>query len=367
MCHDRTEPGRENATAFRIFCTRCYFVTHHECMTSSERWPALLTQLDGSSWQRAIDLARRLGVSERTVYRDVQQLTEMGVPIQGVPGNGYRLPSSYLLDPVTLSVDEAVMLVLGSAYAARNFEEKYHASARSAGRKLRDHLPEAAAQRAFSLRGSVHLVPPSVFGNPAEETLLRTIRRALLEERVVRCSRSTDDGPVIDRLRPFGLVRQNATWSVVGERLSDSPPPDRRRVVSLRVDRMQHVEMTEESFERPSGYRSTSDRDPTTRDRIIRVVFSAEAAPLVQVGPSMHVDDTERTGDGRLVMTLRVFHELEVMPWLMSWGSHVRVLSPQALSERIADEARKVLGQYDDVPTLLDRPEAGTPSRKSAP
>ncbi|HHP7237551.1 helix-turn-helix transcriptional regulator [Longibacter sp.] len=334
-------------------------------MTSSERWPALLTQLDGSSWQRAIDLARRLGVSERTVYRDVQQLTEMGVPIQGVPGNGYRLPSSYLLDPVTLSVDEAIMLVLGSAYAAQNFEGKYHASARSVGRKLRDHLPDEAAQRAFSLRGSVHLVPPSVFGNPAEETLLRTIRRALLEERVVRCSRTTEDGPVIDRLRPFGLVRQNATWSVVGERIRDSSPTRSRRVVSLRVDRMQHVEMTEESFERPSGYHSTSDRNPTTRERVIRVVFSAEVAPLVHVGPSMRVEETERTGNGRLVMTLRVFHELEVMPWLLSWGSHVRVLSPQALSERIADEARKVLGQYDDVPTLLDQPEAGTPSPES--
>lgn len=309
-------------------------------------------QLDASSWQRAADLAQRLGVSERTVYRDMHDLVEAGVPLQGVPGKGYRLPDAYLLDPVTLTSDEAVMLVLGSAYAAQNFDDRYRAAARSARRKLRERMPAEAEERAFSLQGSVQLVPPSVFGNPAEETLLRTIRRALLEERAVRLRRKEPGAGAAASLRPYGLVRHNATWRIVG--LITDPADGPRRVASIRLDDVAHLQLTDATFERPSGYRTPSGTDEMPRDRTVRVVFSAEAAPLVQAGPSMQIEDTSRTPDGRLVLTLRVFHELEVMPWLLSWGSHVRVLAPQALSQRLATEARAVARQYHQLPALLD-------------
>ena len=94
-------------------------------MTPSKRWPAILLQLAPDAWTRAVDLARALGVSERTVYRDVQAMVEAGIPLQGVPGKGYRLPEDYLLAPVQLTTDEAIMLVLGGAYAARNVGGRY--------------------------------------------------------------------------------------------------------------------------------------------------------------------------------------------------------------------------------------------------
>lgn len=369
-------------------------------MTSSERWPTLLFQLDDSTWQRAIDLAHALGVSERTVYRDVQNLIEAGVPLQGVPGKGYRLPSSYFLKPVTLTTDEAVMLVLGSAYAAQNFDGRYRAAARSAQHKIRQHLPPDAQERAFSLQGSVQLVPPSVFGNPAEETLLRRLRLALLEERTVKIRRrSRGDRTDPEWFRPYGLVRQNTNWRVVGLSLGhrpeapsedeestpgpiwganpdaitpsessttntgrspDAEPKRARRVASIRLTEIQHLEMTHETFERPAGYKTPSGTGHTPRDRTVRVVFSEEAAPLVQVGPSMHVESSEVTSAGRLHMALRVFHELEVMPWLLSWGRHVEVLEPRALSQRIAAEARSTARQYQQLPALLDNDESAT-------
>lgn len=389
-------------------------------MTPSERWPALLLQLDDSSWQRAVDLAHALGVSERTVYRDVQDLIEAGVPLQGVPGKGYRLPSTYLLDPVTLTTDEAVMLVLGSAYAAQNFDRRYRAAARSAQRKLRMQMPPDAQERAFSLQGSIQLVPPSVFGNPAEETLLRRMRLALLEERAVKIRRrSAPEDEGAEWFRPYGLVRQNANWRVVGLSLGPQPPqsdpsadtasagqdalgpiwsgeisetkteattaeaanesaasldpnaeePDpstevpmvkssTRRVASIRLMDIENMEVTGETFERPPGYRTPSGTDQMPRDRTVRVVFSVEATPMVQVGPSMHVETSEVTPSGRLHMTLRVFHELEVMPWLLSWGQHVEVLEPRALSQRIAAEARSTARLYQQLPALLDKDES---------
>lgn len=127
-----------------------------------------------------------------------------------------------------------------------------------------------------------------------------------------------------------------------------------RRVTSIRLDEVDALELTSRSFDRPSGYRTASGAADVPPDRTLRIVFDAEAAPLVQVGASMHVVDNELLADGRRVMTLKVFHELEVMPWLLSWGRHVEVLAPAALRRRIAREARHAAAQYTDAPTLLD-------------
>jgi len=328
-------------------------------MTPEARWPALLLQLRSDGWKRATDLAQLLGVSERTVYRDVHALVEAGVPIQGVPGKGYRVPDDYLLSPVTLSVDEAVMLVLGSAYAAQNFDGRYHASARAAQKKLEDQLSREDRERALTLQGSVHLVPPSAFGNPTEDALLQQIRRALLEERTLRLtgspsreSSSADDrqdaSPPSARANPYGLVRQEGTWYLVGYF------HDAGRVRHVRLEDIRRIETTDDSFERPTGYRTETEPAPPRPDRRIRVVFTADAAPSVQTGPSVHVEDSEHLADGRLVLTLAVHDEREVMPWLLSWGTNVRVLEPLPLRRRLAEEAAQIADQYQDPPSLLD-------------
>ena len=318
-------------------------------MTPSERWPAILLQLEPDAWKRAEDLAQALGVSERTVYRDVQAMVEAGVPLQGVPGKGYRVPEDYLLAPVTLTTDEAVMLVLGSAYAAQNFDGRYRAAARSAQRKLDGVLPAEARERAFTLQGSVHLVPPSAFGTPTEDGQLQRVRQALVEERTLEATISSRDPASSTRLLdPYGLVQKESSWHVVGY------DHDRQRVVHLRLHEVETITLTDQTFERPDSYRSPRDAPDRSPTQKVRVLFDEEAAPSVQVAPSLHVADREHTSDGRLFLTLHVDHELEVLPWLLSWGRHVRVVRPRGLRKRLATEARAVAEQYRDVPTLLD-------------
>jgi predicted DNA-binding transcriptional regulator YafY len=318
-------------------------------MTPAERWPAILLQLEPDTWKRAEDLAEALGVSERTVYRDVQAMVEAGVPLQGVPGKGYRVPEDYLLAPVTLTTDEAVMLILGSAYAAQNFDGRYRAAARSAQRKLDAVLPSEARERAFALQGSVHLVPPSAFGTPTEDGQLQRVRQALVEERSITATVESPNGTHTERtLNPYGLLRKGTSWHVVGH------DHDRSRVAHLRLQDVEEVSLTDQTFDRPDSYRSPPDGPDTVPTKKVRVLFAAEVTPSVQVAPSLHVADREYTSDGRLLLTLTVDHELEVLPWLLSWGQHVRVLEPRALRRRLATEARRTADQYRDVPTLLD-------------
>lgn len=316
-------------------------------MTPSERWPAILLQLEPDSWTRAIDLARALGVSQRTVYRDVQAMVEAGVPLQGVPGKGYRLPEDYLLAPLRLTTDEAVMLVLGSAYAAKNVDGRHRAAAQSAKQKIERALSPDDRERALALQGSVQLVPPKVFGDPTEEGLLRQVRHALVEERTVLATVGNEE-PSTRTIDPYGLVRQGTAWYIVGL------DHDRDRVVHLRLQRVEALELTDATFERPAGYGMPPEGPVNEPRRRVRVVFAADVASSVQVAPSLQVTTREPLADGRLLLTLKVDHELEVMPWLLSWGTHVQVLEPRGLRERLATEAQAVADQYESLPTLLD-------------
>jgi predicted DNA-binding transcriptional regulator YafY len=66
---------------------------------------------------RATDLAAECGCSVRTVYRDLDALSQSGVPVAAMPGEGYRLVPGYHLPPVAFTADEAVQLLLGADIA----------------------------------------------------------------------------------------------------------------------------------------------------------------------------------------------------------------------------------------------------------
>src|SRR5262249_31219100 len=100
-------------------------------MNRTDRLLAIVLELQRKGARRAEDLAATFETSKRTIYRDVQALCESGVPVVAQPGVGYSLVEGYFLPPVSFSLDEATMLLLGADSAAQNFDAQYRAAARS--------------------------------------------------------------------------------------------------------------------------------------------------------------------------------------------------------------------------------------------
>jgi predicted DNA-binding transcriptional regulator YafY len=80
----------------------------------------------------AATLARELGVSKRTVYRDVRDLEESGVPVEGEAGVGYRLARGFELPPLTFNAAEIEALVLGARMVQAAGDPERGEAARSA-------------------------------------------------------------------------------------------------------------------------------------------------------------------------------------------------------------------------------------------
>jgi len=74
---------------------------------------------------RGEDLAALLETSVRTIYRDIQTLSEGGVPIMGTQGTGYSLMDGYFLPPIRFTVEDAVTLLIGADFIEQRFDDDY--------------------------------------------------------------------------------------------------------------------------------------------------------------------------------------------------------------------------------------------------
>jgi predicted DNA-binding transcriptional regulator YafY len=82
-------------------------------MRRADRLFTIVQLLRGGRRVTARYLAGQLEVSERTIYRDIDELTLCGVPIEGEPGRGYRLPKSFEIPPLMFERNEIEALVVG--------------------------------------------------------------------------------------------------------------------------------------------------------------------------------------------------------------------------------------------------------------
>src|SRR6478609_6850784 len=89
----------------------------------------------------AAELAERLDVSVRTLYRDIATLQEQGADIQGEPGIGYVLRPGFTLPPLMFTADEIEALVLGSRWVEVRGDARLGAAASNAVAKIRAVLP----------------------------------------------------------------------------------------------------------------------------------------------------------------------------------------------------------------------------------
>ncbi|MFC3118000.1 helix-turn-helix transcriptional regulator [Jhaorihella thermophila] len=110
-------------------------------MRRADRLHEIIRLLRDGQVHRADGFARRLGVSVRTIYRDMERLARAGVPVEGARGVGYRLARRVVLPPLTLTGQEVDALNLGLAIVAEAPDPDLRAAALSLVDKLDAALP----------------------------------------------------------------------------------------------------------------------------------------------------------------------------------------------------------------------------------
>lgn len=163
----------------------------------------------------AAALAEKLGVSERTIYRDIQTLSELGAPVQGEAGVGYLLKAGTFLPPLMFDTDELEALVLGARWVRRQGDEVLAGAAANALAKIATATPRDLRDTMADTSLWVPLGP-----NPPDEKteFLRLARETIRHERKLRLAYQDERGAASERIVwPIALafmdgVRLLAAW-----------------------------------------------------------------------------------------------------------------------------------------------------------
>ncbi|WP_150577255.1 helix-turn-helix transcriptional regulator [Pandoraea aquatica] len=159
-------------------------------------------------------LATSLGVSLRTLYRDIAELQSQGAHIEGAPGLGYVLKPGFMLPPLMFSEEEIEAIVLGSRWVAKRTDGALADAAANALAKIAAVLP---SDLRTSLEASTLLIGP---GDPLPPMIvdLTEIREAIRAERKLHLSYRDEAGRLSERVVwPFALgffdrVRMILAW-----------------------------------------------------------------------------------------------------------------------------------------------------------
>jgi predicted DNA-binding transcriptional regulator YafY len=193
---------------------------------------------------RAADIAERLGVSERTVYRDVRDLVLAGTPIDGEAGVGYRIRPGYDLPPLMFDRDEIQALVLGARIVRQYGDAALARASESILSKAAAVLPKDMAP----LLTETALFAPASAGSRRSAEGLSVAREALVERRKIRFTYEKPGGEWTARtVRPLGIFFWGKTWTLAAwcELREDFR--------NFRLDRVSQATILELRFEEEPG------------------------------------------------------------------------------------------------------------------
>jgi predicted DNA-binding transcriptional regulator YafY len=311
---------------------------------------ALLLQARGAATARA--LAGELGVSVRTVYRDLAALGAAGVPVvtEAGPGGGCRLMDGYRFPLRGLRPDEAeALLILGVPAVLR---ELGMAGALTAAHR---QIQVTAGVGSGAL---VHLDMPRWFGGQEEVPCLRDLAGALrLSRKLAIRYPPPDREPRV--VGPLGLVNKAGTWYLVAHCVAHSGAEAGAGDIRVfRAGRVSAARVLAEPAGRPDGFELAafwarwSAEFEASRPRLeVRLaaspgalaafgeVFGAAAAPALEAA--------EPPGqDGWRVVTLSFEHERAAVHRLAGFGDQVEILDPPSVRAELLATAREILGRY---------------------
>ncbi|MBT2765817.1 YafY family protein [Paenibacillus sp. ISL-20] len=315
-------------------------------MNKTDRMLAIVLELQQRKVVRAEDLASIFETSVRTIYRDIQALSEAGVPVMGAPGQGYSLMEGYFLPPVMFTAEEAVALLIGTDFIEQRFDAGYGLKAQASRKKIESILPEPVRADASRVRKTMRLLAPGNKTTSGEEKdYVEVVRRAILERRKVafhyvkKMPDSKGDRKSFRSAAPYGLVFLQGSWTLVA--WCDL----RQGIRHFRLSRMKDLTVLEERFEMPPDFNLADYRPPDDRNLRVRVLANPDIADRVKESGNYYTETLEECEDGLLV-SLRVRRPEEIMQWVLGWGSNVIVLEPESFRDRIRDEAEKMLKRY---------------------
>ncbi|WP_054026608.1 helix-turn-helix transcriptional regulator [Bacillus sp. FJAT-28004] len=296
------------------------------------------------------ELAEKLEVSERTVIRDMESLSEAGIPVyaeRGVHG-GWVLSEGYRTNLTGMHADELISVIVGSPSTLLSdlgIASHYEAAIQ----KILAAAPADVSKGAYQMRQKIHI--DGAGWHQMEESLpfLSIVQEAVWEERLLQIRYHREDGIAERIVNPLGLVAKRNVWYLIGEVNGEKR--------TYRISRLLDAVMLDERLERPANFDLAEYWEQSMGEFKQRLpqypaVITLHEAVLSRLIKERYVKIVESSpSQKRSWLTARVeFQVLEsACEIVLSFGSRMEVVEPAELRQKVIAEAKAIYALYGDL------------------
>ena len=320
-------------------------------MAKNDNMLVILWMLNSGTKVTAKQIAEKLEINIRTVYRYIDSLCASGVPIISDTGKngGYSLLRDFIQSPLVFDLEEQKALLHAAVFA------------REAGYPFSDTLDNATQKlKLYSNQEQENTLKRHLAGfevisrdiAPSVKLILEELERAIAEETSIeieyRSSREEQPRPrVVD---PYGMFYWNNKWYMVGY------CHFRKEIRSFRAERIVRLQPTELHFQRPELF---SARDFFLHNLLPHRESKDKIAELIIRGKAEALDDLcihwflghhlkERTANQAIFLISESSLHTYVPYYLLAYGKVLQVLEPQSFRKRLVSVTAELMEYYQD-------------------
>lgn len=291
-------------------------------------------------------LAAEVGVSRRTLFRDLKLLEDVGLPCRFEhKDKTYSISGNMFLPALHLSVEEALALLLVTRKFLSPQVHPMYQQAVDAALKIEGVMPALLVEHCGNWLSGLSLRWPPSSSADAVSDIFQTIQRALAEHESLsaRYDSVYDGGEIDVLLDPMRLVFMPRGWYLLAHSHLHG------EVRTFKIDRMVEVRASGKHFEPDPSF---SEREyfgkawnmiPEGRIWHVKLRFSQVVAATIEEVHWHETQETQRLEDDSLLFEVDVDGLGEITAWILGYADQVEVLEPPELRQRIHEKAEKVV------------------------
>jgi proteasome accessory factor B len=305
----------------------------------------ILTLLQSHQSYSADQFAQLLGISRRTFFRDLNELSAIGVPYRCDPKNrGYSLDPAFFLPSVDLTLQEALSLLLLVHKGRTHLPIPFKNSALLAGLKIENNLPPNIKNYCSATLKGVSIKPDRHAPMEMLDNIFALLQEAIRKKRKVKLLYHSlyDSGDISLTLSPYHLMYNHRAWYVIG---GSSLHKSTR---TFKLNRIKDLQLLGkcftggEKFDIGEHFGKAWSMIPEGKIYNVKLRFAPKVARNVAEVRWHATQELQWADDGSLVAEFRVDGLGEIAWWVLGYGDQVQVLAPQALRKKVARVAKEM-------------------------
>jgi proteasome accessory factor B len=294
---------------------------------------------------------RGFEVQKRTVYRDIDALETAGFPVVRDEGSPQRIrveDEARINGYLVLSPREILALYLAEGALQPLANTPFHDDLKGLFAKIDDKLGTGSREHLREIRDGFKFDPGPRWGLGMDPDVIDTLRAACAERHVLTgvYASASSNTTRERRIGPHYLYFAKGSLYLVGEDLEDS------KIKVFSAPRFKSIAMTDEAY---TGAVSTPEeyfqgafglyKDASTPVDV-SIQFSKQIAPYVSERKWHASQAVIKKEDGSIIMNLHCQANLELVRWILGFGSNARVIAPKELIDAVREESRQVAKIY---------------------